>query len=86
MLEIKNITFGYMKVGDKIICRFGCGTNTTSGKIYTIKTIDISGLVILDDHGDNCFFNLDYFDHWFYTLKTLRLDKLKKINKKYVRN
>ena len=76
-----------LKVGDKLVCRHiyipyvGCPNNyTTLGKTYTIlRIVEMSGFVILDDNNDNCWFNLNYFDQWFYTVKELRRDKLKKI-------
>lgn len=88
-----NIKIMNLKVGDKIICRRCCimdGTKndqrTTIGKSYSIIRFERERLCIIDDIWEEHWFPLKKFDFWFYTLKTLRRDKLKKIDKKYVRN
>ena len=73
-----------MKVGDKLYCHSVCklhsGENTTTvGNTYIVLGIlDDSFNIIDDDNDDHYFSNYDY-QKWFWDLRELRKNKLKKI-------
>jgi hypothetical protein len=73
-----------LKVGDRLYCHSVCklhsGTNsTTVGNTYIILFIELDdSFMIIDDDGDEHFFGNDY-QKWFWDLRELRKNKLKKI-------
>lgn len=80
-----------LKLHDKIYCHTICTMNdtkestTTIGKYYSIEYMDDEEFVIKDDYNQDHFFHLNkksmsYYRKWFSpSLKTLRLEKLKKL-------
>jgi hypothetical protein len=78
-----------LKVGDILICHTVVVVSrtyinsekirTTVNKLYKIIEINNEGFSLINDLYDCHFFSFDRYNEWFYSLKDMRRNKLKKI-------
>lgn len=79
-----------LKIGDSLICKKTCITNnnkvtTTVGKSYPIIKFGSNCIIIFNDQFEEHYFSYEkidesYYEHWFYSEKEYRKQKLLKIN------